>query len=94
MSSEVSPRLAAALLEMERILEEMITAQRAKVLRIGREYAPEATPEDLMNPHDVPELERAPHFHFEDGILAGYISARIALRTGVTLPFGGEEQGG
>ena len=64
----------------DRVLTEMIDQQRAKVLRVAHDYAPRATPEDLMNPHDIPELARAPIFHFEDGILAGLISAQIALR--------------
>ena len=91
MSSEPSPRLVEALREMDRILEEMVVAQRKKVLRIGREYAPGATPEDLMNPQDSPELLAAPQFHFEDGILSGYISAQIALRGGVLRTFGAAE---
>ena len=64
----------------DRLLTEMIDQQRAKVLRVAHDYAPRATPEDLLNPHDIPELSGAPIFHFEDGILAGLISARIALR--------------
>jgi hypothetical protein len=64
----------------DRTLSEMIEHQRAKVLRVARDYAPHATPEDILNPHDIPELARAPIFHFEDGILAGLISAQIALR--------------
>ena len=66
----------------DRMLDEMIEQQRAKVLRVAREYAPHATPEDILNPHDIPELAHAPVFHYEDGILAGLISARIALRAG------------
>jgi hypothetical protein len=64
----------------DQVLAEMIEHQRAKVLRVARDYAPNATPEDILNPHDIPELARAPIFHFEDGILAGLISAQIALR--------------
>ncbi|MDZ4805856.1 MAG: hypothetical protein SGI90_13435 [Candidatus Eisenbacteria bacterium] len=64
----------------DRVLGEMIDQQRAKVLRVARDHAPRATPEDILNPHDIPELAAAPIFHFEDGILAGLISARIALR--------------
>lgn len=64
----------------DRVLSEMIEQQRAKVLRVARDYAPHATPEDILNPHDIPELARAPIFHFEDGILSGLISAQIALR--------------
>jgi hypothetical protein len=75
--------LPAALRDVDRILEEMIVQQRGKVLRVAREFAPQATPEDIMNPHDIPELARAPVFHFEDGILSGLISAQMALRAGV-----------
>jgi hypothetical protein len=75
--------LSAALSEVDRILEEMISHQRTKVLRVAREYFPQATPEDLRNPHDIPQLLSAPSFHFEDGILSGLISAQIALRAGV-----------
>ena len=64
----------------ERVLSEMIEQQRSKVLRVARDDAPHATPEDILNPHDMPELASAPIFHFEDGILAGLISAQIALR--------------
>lgn len=92
--SDMPSRLNEALREMDRILEEMITAQRAKVLRIGRDYAPGATPEDLMNPHDIPALLAAPQFHFEDGILSGYISAQMALRAGVLRPWADEEPTG
>lgn len=64
------------------ILDQMIAQQRAKVLRIARDYAPQATPEDILNPHDIPELAKAPLFHFEDGLLAGLLSAQMALRAG------------
>lgn len=63
------------------LIEEMITHQEAKVLRIAREIIPGVSPEDVMNPHDFPELERNGRFNFEDGILAGLKSVLIALRT-------------
>jgi hypothetical protein len=66
--------------DADRVLSEMIDQQRAKVLRIARDYAPHATPEDILNPHDIPELAHAPLFHFEDGILAGLLAAQMALR--------------
>jgi hypothetical protein len=75
--------LNEALQELDRILEEMIQHQRRKVLRVAREYFPQATPEDIMNPQDIEALRSAPTFHFEDGILAGLISARMAVRAGV-----------
>lgn len=64
----------------EALLEQMISQQRAKVLRLAREAVPTISPEDVMNPHDFPELKAHPTFEFEDGLLAGLISAQMALR--------------
>lgn len=64
----------------EALFESMITAQRAKVLRIARELVPSLTPDDVLNPHDFPELDQDAQYNFEDGILSGYISAQMAVR--------------
>lgn len=61
-------------------LSKMVAAQRAKVLRTARELNPRVTPEDILNPHDFPELMADSTFNFEDGHLAGLISAQISLR--------------
>ncbi len=58
----------------------MIAQQQAKVMRLAREAVPNIGPEDLRNAHDFPELKAHPTFEYEDGILAGLISAEIALR--------------
>ncbi len=65
---------------MEALLEEMIEAQRARLLALARRVLPNATPEDLLQPHDHPQLSSHPGFNFEDGILAGYLAVRAALR--------------
>ena len=75
--------LAEIMAELDRLFEEMIVPQRAKVLRVAREHAPTVTPDDVMNPHDIAGLTDAPIFHFEDGLLSGLISARIAVRAGL-----------
>lgn len=62
------------------LFERMISQQQAKVLRLAREAVPNIGPEDLRNAHDFPELKAHPTFEYEDGILAGLISAQIALR--------------
>jgi hypothetical protein len=62
------------------LLEEMIEGQRARLLAIARRIEPGITPEDLLQPHDHPKLAASPDFHFEDGILAGYLAVRAALR--------------
>lgn len=65
------------------LFERMIAQQEAKVLRLAREAVPNINPEDVRNSHDFPALREHPTFEFEDGILAGLISAKIALRAEV-----------
>lgn len=62
-------------------LGKLVEVQRAKVLRTARELNPRVTPEDILNPHDFPELMADSTFNFEDGHLAGLISAQISLRS-------------
>jgi hypothetical protein len=62
------------------LLEEMIAAQRDRLLAIARRIDPSATSDDLLQPHDNPRLATSPEFHFEDGVLAGYLAVRAALR--------------
>jgi hypothetical protein len=73
----MSGRLIAA---ANSLLEGMIEQQRAKVLKLAREALPHLSAEDVLNPFDFPELKAHPTFDYEDGILAGLISAQIALR--------------
>jgi len=62
------------------MLEEMVEHQQAKVLKVARGIIPDATPEDIRNPQDFPELSSDSLFNYEDGILTGYLSLKIALR--------------
>lgn len=66
--------------ETERMLQEMIDAQRARLLDLARRIVPDLTAEDLLQPHDHPSLATHADFNFEDGILAGYLAVRAALR--------------
>ena len=61
------------------LFDEMIEQQRSKVLAIARALNPRLTADDVMSPDDFPELAD-PKFAYEDGLLAGLISAQIALR--------------
>ncbi len=70
--------------EVETLLEERIGEQRKKLLKIAREISgKDLSLDDIMSPHDLPELKRSSRFHFEDGILAGLLSAQMALRNKV-----------
>ena len=62
-------------------LQEMIKFQREKLLKLAREILPDLTPEDLRNPQDFPELIKDPFFNYEDGLLAGYLTVQIAMRS-------------
>ncbi len=65
---------------MESLLEKMIGQQRTKVLRLAREAVPNMGPDDVLNPHDFPQLKAHPTFEYEDGLLAGLLAAQMALR--------------
>lgn len=66
-------------MEAEALLHEMAEMQRKKLLEIARYIVPNITSEDILQPNDFPELENHPVFRYEEGILAGIESARIAL---------------
>lgn len=66
--------------DVEALLDEMIEAQRSRLLALALRIAPNLTADDLLQPHDDPRVAAHPDFQFEDGILAGYLSVRAALR--------------
>ena len=64
----------------EVLLQELIEHQQTKVLKVAREIVTAATPEDIRNPQDFPDLVTDTLFNYEDGILTGYLTLQIALR--------------
>ena len=75
------PDIARTEEEIKELVEKMVELQRTKVLNIARAIDKRMTPEDIRNPQDIPALYRDPGFNFEDGILTGYLSIRMALRS-------------
>lgn len=67
-------------LAVERTIVEMIAHQEARVRRLAARVVPEVTLDDLLSPDDVPRLASDPEFMYEDGTLAGLMSAHTALR--------------
>ncbi len=61
------------------LFDELILGQQKKVLRVAQQFYPGVTPEDIRNPQDFEKLQSSANFNFEDGILAGYISAKMAF---------------
>jgi len=61
-------------------LDGMIEQQRQKVLALARDRIPDLTWDDVLNSDGYPVLQADTNFNYQDGILAGLISAQIALR--------------
>lgn len=65
---------------IELLLDELITQQQAKVLHIARMHLPHLTADDILNPHDYPQLLADPIFNYEEGLAAGLLAAQAAIR--------------
>ena len=63
---------------MEELFDELVEMQRKKLLECARRIIPHVTPDDILQPNDFLELENHPHFRYEEGILEGLLSARMA----------------
>jgi len=86
--SEVDERSALGVLAaLDQLFDQMIAQQRRKVLRLAREVVPNIGPDDVLNPHDFPELKAHPTFEFEDGLLSGLVAAHIAARVEIRQRF-------
>jgi hypothetical protein len=69
--------------EIDAVLERLISQQRNKIKEVALDIVPHLAPEQMQDPHDYPEVADDAMFNFEDGVLAGLMSARMALRTNV-----------
>ena len=75
--------------EVEALMEEMVAQQRGRLVALARRIDPVLSADDLLSPYDFPAIAQDPRFNFEDGVLAGLISARTALRARVIVPRSG-----
>jgi hypothetical protein len=66
--------------ELEALFEELITQQQQKVLQTARIRLSHLTADDILNPHDFPDLMRDPIFNYEEGLAAGLMTAQMAIR--------------
>ncbi len=64
---------------MDDFFDELITLQRKKVLSCAQRIIPHLTEDDILQPNDFPSLEMNPHFRYEEGILEGLMTARMAF---------------
>ncbi len=64
---------------LEELFDEMITFQEKKLLEIGSKIVPYLTGDDLLQPNDYEALERHPIFRYEEGVLKGMHTAKMAV---------------
>lgn len=85
-TQDLDPVTALRALE---VLEELVASQRRKVRALAQQLRPGLTDAELQRLQDFPDVQADPRFRYEDGQLAGFVSAEIALRArllGGTLP--------
>ncbi len=75
--TDLDPATAARALA---VLDELVAYQKKKVLDLAQRIQPGLTEEDVRNIHDYPAVYNDPIFQFEDGQLAGFVAAHIALK--------------
>ncbi len=63
---------------MDKLFDELVEGQRKKLLQFAQRIIPYITLDDLLQPNDFPELEGNPLFRYEEGILEGLLTARMA----------------
>lgn len=63
---------------LEQLFNELIQQQEEKLLKHARSIVPNATSDDILQPNDYPELENHPFFRYEEGLLKGLHTAKMA----------------
>lgn len=63
---------------MESVFDDLIKAQKKRLLVCAQRIVPEVIEDDLLQPNDFPSLELHPHFRYEEGVLEGLLTARMA----------------
>jgi hypothetical protein len=70
---------------VEKVFEDLIILQKQKLLSCAQELIPWVTEDDLLQPNDFPLLENHPYFRYEEGVLEGLLTARMAYLAENTL---------
>lgn len=73
-------RVKEILCELEKTLSLLHEQQVNKARAMARRIRPDLTPEDLLNPDNFPDVIADPDFMYEDGLAAGILSAKMAVR--------------
>lgn len=63
---------------MEEMFDGLVAQQRKRLLACAQEIMPRIIEDDLLQPNDFPLLENNPYFRYEEGVLEGLLTARMA----------------
>lgn len=63
----------------EELFDELIGQQEEKVFKLAQKIIPHITRDDILQPNDFPALENHPYFRYEEGVLEGLRTARMAF---------------
>ena len=74
------PQIEGLLAEFEALLSKLHDQQNAKARSAAHRIRPDLTAEDLLNPDNFADIIADPDFMYEDGMAAGILSAKIAIR--------------
>lgn len=64
---------------LEALFDEMIAFQEKKLLNYASEIIKNVTSDDILQPNDYSELENHPFFRYEEGVLKGLQTAKMAV---------------
>lgn len=64
---------------LEELFDELIAFQEKKLLDYAAEIIPNVTSDDILQPNDYDELENHPFFRYEEGVLKGIQTAKMAV---------------
>jgi hypothetical protein len=77
MSDDPKTELLA---DLDQLFDELIAFQQRKVFAEARRRNQQLTEDDIQQPHDFPEIGEDAAWSYEDGLLAGYRAAHMAVR--------------
>ncbi|MDR2539139.1 MAG: hypothetical protein LBC45_00705 [Chlamydiales bacterium] len=63
---------------METVFDDLIKLQKKRLLACAQRIVPGIVEDDLLQSNDFPNLELHPHFRYEEGVLEGLLTARMA----------------
>lgn len=64
---------------MLELFDELVALQEKKVFKLAEKIIPNITRDDILQPNDFPALENHPYFRYEEGVLEGLRTAKMAF---------------